>query len=155
MNFKNRKKSCEKAVETALDSFEKACGIWTHYDESVSTGQCQPVSVNRSVSTGQCQPVSVNWSVCSGLFPLWQEMQSRQARKEEQKDTEEETAKQWFYSWLYVFPNIWFCINSSQENESIEHYANVSNYTGRHWCNNVAVRKRDIETSAWTKHATF
>ena len=41
VNFKNRKKSCEKAVETALDSFEKACGIWTHYDESVSTGQCQ------------------------------------------------------------------------------------------------------------------
>ena len=61
VNFKNRNNSCEKAVETALDSFEKACGIWPHYDESVSTGQCQPVSVKRSVSTGQCQ--------CS-LFPL-------------------------------------------------------------------------------------
>ena len=70
VNFKNRNNSCEKAVETALDSFEKACGIWPHYDESVSTGQCQPVSVNRSVSTGQCQLVSVNRSVSTGQCQL-------------------------------------------------------------------------------------
>ena len=42
--LKTEKNSCEKAVESALDSFEKACGIWTHYNESVSNGQCATCS---------------------------------------------------------------------------------------------------------------
>ena len=126
VNFKNRKKFLWKSSRNCVGQFWKS--LW--YLDSL-------------------QWVSVKWSVCN-LFPLWHEMQSRPAQKE-QKDAEEETAKQWFYSWLNVFPNIWFCINSSQENESIEHYANDSSYTRRHWCNNVAVCERDIETSELSK----
>ena len=70
MIFKNRKQSCEKAVENALEMFKKACGIWTDYDESVSTGQC-----------ATCSHFDVN------------EMQSRRAWEEEQGNAAEETVK--------------------------------------------------------------